>query len=308
MSGAKSVPPSGEVRSELTDRIDAARRRFGLQRFVSEQIDGADVRGKDETPRGVDELVARMRDYVNDRLPEREPEEDLMQMSDIVGEERDVLIVHPFGDDDQKHWIFGEMLPAVVQASHARALVTMQHGWAARDTEDEDGVHPGDDAWVMPRDRPDKIEVVSMYACDGLRFVQLMGRVERTENEAPKIAEWFDCVEVPADEAGGDIVRPVVTALRICRLGRAFRLWLAEQPADWWTATRREAFSVMDESVALSMKDGEFNTGKAAMKAFDTLYVDESTGKLRDGLRELADQPDLWDRAVPRYSSEPWSA
>jgi len=251
-------------------------------------------------------LIEQQKAFAGRRLPTLDHDDDLMPMIHIIG--ADIIVVAPFEDDEQKFDLFGEVLPAAMSAVHARCYALVHHVWGLA-TEDSD-VRPGEEGFVQPRDHPDRREFVNVCGSDGIGFVQTLASVLRDGEQPLALGEWSEPDIVPARDAFGEIVRPLVGTLALTRMARASRIFMATRPVEYWTPKRREAWVVLNEHRVLFSDDATSypsTGGMATQKAFLELHLNED-GQLHNELYDLQELPGLWEIEAPLWTDTPWSS
>jgi hypothetical protein len=259
-------------------------------------LEGAPFRGA--PPPGLDELVDVMKSFARERLPGRDPDDDLLPLTEVAGAERSIIIGHPFSNEAEKEFMFTEAVPTLIEAANGRCYASVQHVWGV--PEDAEGAGE-----VRPSEHPDRTEFLMVSGSDGLRFLQVMAPVLRADDQPPVLGEWLETVDVPADEVGGLVPSACLRALATARLARATRIWTLQRPPEYWTEERREAFRAFDAQVGVFARDGDMG-GEALVSAFLALYLDEA-GELEPEIRELAGREDLFELKIPDFTEEPWA-
>lgn len=295
--------PSDEVRQEEDARDADAAEHARLRTAVEALIEDADLRPKDEVPPTLDELMDHQREYAAEALPARGPDDDLLPMVEVVGEERTILAVTPFNDDDQQRFVLEEFLPALASAGHARAVSFVHHIWGL----------PSGTEWKegdpRPSERDDRIEYVEVVGTDGLIEKQSLAVVLRAEGQPPVLLPFGEHESAYPPGSEPSFLQWTTQAVVIGRMSRAARIWISQRPKEWWTFKRREAWSVMDEQVSVAWREKDpdrLNAARSTQAAFSTLYTVDD-GSIEPEVTELTTRFDLWDIPVAdAYSGKPW--
>lgn len=274
---------------------------------LAAMLEGSPDRPAGEKPSTLDEVMTRMREFANERISHRGPDDDLIPMVHVVGEERDILGVVPFGDDESQRFVLGSLMPALAGAAYPRVFGFIHHVWGLRT--DKTPWKEGD---TMPSEHPDRMEFVEILVTDGLIEKRSAALVVRAEGKPPTL-EPFGVEQEDMEYQVGEqhsFLQWTAQAVAFSRMARASRLWIAVRPKEWWTPVRREAWAVMAAKVkdAMDTHDPELlNPVEVTQAAFETLYVVD--GQLDPGVIALMESPGLWD--VPTrglYTDTPWEA
>lgn len=259
---------------------------------ITDMVEGAPVRGA--PPESLDLLLAEMRELAEKRVAEFEgDDDDVIPMTHVEGETRTVFFVHPFHGDDEQRFVYETLVPEVCKAARARCFVSVQPIWFAPEA---DKLPEG----MRPREHPDSREGLVVLGCDGERFVQYLTEVRREPE--PEIVGWMPGEERRPEEAGW-VAREAAFQLLYTRVARASRLWLMQQPLEWWTPERRSAYLAFGralESVAEADDPNAATTENARdaefVDAWRTLYGGEG---LPDDLMAMTRREDFWSIPEP---------
>jgi hypothetical protein len=277
-----------------------------LSEAVRKLMIGAPVRSKDEKPETLDEVMDRLRDYAKTVLSTRGPEDDVIPMLEVIGEERDFIGVVPFSDNVEQEFVLEKLMPAAASAINPRVAVFIHHVFG----------FPADHEWkegdTRPRESDASIEFVEIVGTDGLIEKRSVAVVLRTDDQPPALqpfgAEYPDVEYEPFEQES--FLAWTTQAVLVSRLARAARIWVQSRPKEWWTFKRREAYGVMDEQIEIGMRDGDDSVhttpNKASHAAFVSLYLDES-GEVDPEVIALSKRPDIWDiKDDIVYTEKPW--
>ena len=207
-------------------------------------------RPRPDEPMTLEEIAASLRELVEARFPSLGPDDDVTQMTVVEGSEGAMVIGHPFGDDQEKELAVAAIVAAITM-HRGEAWGQVMHGW----TQPPDAPMPGEEGYVQPREREDKIEVVVVHASDGIRYVAWFAGVERDGENPPKLGEWEQKIECPALDAGGAMIAPLTEAVMAVRLARASRQ-LVMEPDEPRTPEQQEAFDRIDADLEASLGPG----------------------------------------------------
>lgn len=283
----------GEADLEVFElSVDADDNKGEVHRKVVEMLEGSPVRGAPPMP--LREILADMRAMVERRLPQLDPDDDVMAMTHVEGETRSMIFLHPFHSDEEKDAVYGKLVPGLIEGSRARAYGTVQPMWnVTREAGDPEPTVP-------PSLQPERAEGIVVMGSDGTVIVQWFADVTRHDDAPPTIGEWVmgDVIRVGEGGRPGWIITNQVSALLTARLARASRLWLMQRPAEWWTAEKLAAFEVFGEGIDESVKTGVVRTDGAIAEAWKTLYEVGEDG-LPEGLLALTRSEDFWELPEP---------
>lgn len=254
--------------------------------FEKAKAANSDAPLRGEPAWSLDEVIADMREFVEEHVVQLDPDDDIHAMAQIEGDQHSIISVHPFSGADQQRQVYGVNLPAMVRASRAHCLVAVQPTWVTT----ADRLPPG----MQVSQDPGRTEAIIVLGCDGVRYVEFVGALTRRPDGHPLLGEWRQALDVAAVEAQW-IMRGPAAALVEVRLARAMRLWLASRPAEWWTPEREDALAVIELAVSKERGDEE---RFAAMPAFKSLYGITEAG-LPNELVEFANRDDFWELPDP---------
>lgn len=205
--------------------------------------------------KSLDEILGQERDHAERlyRDNANDPDFDLLPIFHFEGPGGVLPLVAPFGDDTEQDFVFQRLAPEIMAGVRAEVWALGHPIYKAPYGE---GVAPGpsEEGYVMPRDRPDRIEAVNVHGCDLDRYVSWHAVVDRTERGV-RLGPWEKVADRHWQDVGGRVVEPLNEELIRVRLSRAARemtfdaFQTRETNSDYWTPERVAAFETISERI-----------------------------------------------------------